>query len=527
MTHSADEDWSIISSSDYEEDQGSTPSETRSTNSKSEHEIEEEDDLAAASMTTVRPELSGSFSASKLRVAAGPLSPVVLAQGQDADVPRTQGDSVGVGPERVAPAATQAPKSKHVATILAPYAFARQAVARSAQCVREIDAAIQARLHAIFHRPLVSLLGRVNLLLPARPRSCRFFSTPVSAVAAQAHLILYFVLLAAIAACAGGVYGTTAFVARSHGQAPIFSYKDPLHTPEIDQFVCGPFEAEQFHELVEKSSLWLTGCKAALNQKARNLWNSVLYEDPGNQNVWLARVFYHAPAKRLRYSKVLLPVQAQARRIWCTAQSFSTNKVLKPLRQHLLLDSLPGLWTALREKTEKWFVSLHFSTHFKQWKAISFCFGKQFAALYKSAAIKTWGDARVAASITSRYASDFSKALLASAKSRWQFEIPPDFKSFVANNTKQFGGKFGDTLESGSAWLTSQAGQFGNKLYGFASECHTHVDTVEKREHLFESAKAVSQQGFEIFKRRFQIAALDAYRVSKHISKHVAAKVSR
>ncbi|KAM9918048.1 hypothetical protein OXX59_008933, partial [Metschnikowia pulcherrima] len=152
MTHSADEDWSIISSSDYEEDQGSTPSETRSSDSKSEHEIEEEDDLAAASMTTVRPELSGSFSASKLRVAAGPLSPVVLAPGQDANVPRAQGDSVGVVPERVAPAATQAPKSKHVATILAPYAFARQAVARSAQCVREIDAAIQARSHAIFHR---------------------------------------------------------------------------------------------------------------------------------------------------------------------------------------------------------------------------------------------------------------------------------------------------------------------------------------------------------------------------------------
>ncbi|KAM9905004.1 hypothetical protein OXX79_002403, partial [Metschnikowia pulcherrima] len=96
MTHSADEDWSIISSSDYEEDQGSTPSETRSTDSKSEHEIEEEDDLAAASMTTIRPELSGSFSASKLRVAAGPLSPVVLAPGQDANVPRAQGDSVGV-----------------------------------------------------------------------------------------------------------------------------------------------------------------------------------------------------------------------------------------------------------------------------------------------------------------------------------------------------------------------------------------------------------------------------------------------
>lgn len=518
MTSTTDEEWSIISSSDYEDDLVS-PQSMAHTESGDDHE-NYDDDLAAASVSTVRPESTLIFG-SNIRLVPG--STPGLPQGGEkvlgpggANRPRAPGAPLVPEKVRLTPVG---PHTLVFAPLVALYSAVRRAAVHTRQYICDTDGAIKERLRKIFGGPLALWRRSLELQTTSESKSkskCAVYAvstTALSGLEAIQHILLYVVILVTFAAFAGTVVGAKQAISEVLGIHQKTSLQF-MGNFQVQQFGGRVIDFDNFHVWAHKNALWFTGFKAKCSEKAWHVLNLVLYEDRREKSSWFGRILHHEPARQLRFAKFWAQLNDHLLRGWRSIQEIPARNFLLSLGEKLPFDILSDFWTSWWSKIKHADITLVVNSRFSEFRKILIILGKRSYRTYEDLARKLWSDISSASQPGFESVANTLNETFDSAKN-WYFLGGPDhFRNVVIQRSKTFGGH-------DFKWVSSKFVNFTDSVSLMASECQKRVDTVEKREQLVNAFKDISQKGFNVFSRRLQLAARDAY----HLSKSVAALV--
>ncbi|GEQ71769.1 hypothetical protein JCM33374_g5455 [Metschnikowia sp. JCM 33374] len=525
MTSTADEDWSIISSSDYEEDSGSSQSVSRDDGPSISQENYEED-LAAASVTTVCSESqSATFKGSITRVGFSPgsasMAPILdsnVASGNSANTPGVEREIMVTDETPLSCAAPDAPDAPSASFLRAPFsgpsAALSSAVARTAQYLRESDTAIKKRSDQMFHRPIKQLSSGLNSLSSSSSPFSTLTKNVIAILEAQRHLLLYFVIIAAITVCVGGgILGTKAFMSQNPAIASNPILVEPVWGSHFREISVGSVNLHGFTSWTQKTSSLIVGLKDTCSQNARKIWNLALYEDHLDNRTWFERLFHNTRSKKLRFSKFWRYVDKQMQCSWQSMQTLHTKRFFLSMRKTLQIDRVSDIWYSAYGRVHSLAADPETQARLKHWKSSVVAAGEEFVRDFNAQARENWNELCFTTQVGLASGSQILKESFEYIK-KSGLEIPVEFKEAFSHESE----KIDKTIRCNLAWMSSTIQQFSESFSSIASECQTRIDTVEKCQHLVNSFKAASQSGIEFFSRRLQIAALDVYKMTKNVA---------